>query len=871
MTQWTETARQVFDRYCARTRQSLEGSGADADEVIDDLRRHVEEEAQSAKLAIVTEEDMHRILNRVGEPTNGEEKPPAQPASQPQGQTGTAAGEERVRPGFWLVLFGVIMPFITLVFEGFTGMSAGVLFDPMPTWFHVGLIALVPLTNLWIWRAAREKDTRHKNLLGWLNGVALGVSVWYGILYLAFLPIACMAVIAFGAGLLALGPYFGLIGTPLLRLSYRKRIGVKKLPGAGWGLVLGFGLLAALHVPTAATYYGLSRAVDEDPVVSRKAVNILRSLGDRELMLRACYGMIMRNSVDFDLTRQMFSDGHDISADQARAVYFRVTGEPFNAVPPPAMFTRRGRWSALEEDFAWDPALGGEAVAGRIKGLSLQSSRLDAAVDANGAAVYTEWTLEFKNVSRRAREARAQIALPPGGVVSRLTLWVNGEPREAAFSGRSEVRQAYQKVAVERRRDPVLVTTCGPDRILMQCFPVPADGGTMKVRIGITAPLALDTADRGRFSWPRFLERNFGVPNEFRHSLWIESSAKLSAANTALKVENPRPDFFTLHGSVSETGMSAAADTVLVERPGNVTDTWTSALEPDTVIVQRIRATTPQPPSRVVFVIDGSIGMREALPALVRAFGKLPETLDVKVLIAGDEVFTTGRHQVGSFPYIGGQDNLPALEEAWDLASGGTNGVVVWIHEAQPYLLSSTDGLLQRFDRAAHAVRLVDFQVGQGPNRIAEKLDGLSDVSYAPRFGKVDEDLVRLASGWDGKTPVMEITRERVARRGEPSGKEASRHIERLWARDESERLAKHRQRAAAAALAAAHQLVTPVSGAVVLETQQQYAENNLTPADPTTVPSVPEPGTWALLVLGGAALLGRRFLPARVKGRVTS
>ena len=124
----------------------------------------------------------------------------------------------------------------------------------------------------------------------------------------------------------------------------------------------------------------------------------------------------------------------------------------------------------------------------------------------------------------------------------------------------------------------------------------------------------------------------------------------------------------------------------------------------------------------------------------------------------------------------------------------------------------------------------------------------------------MEEDLARLASGWDGKTPVMEITRERLTRSGEPQGRGVSRHIERLWARDEAERLARHRQRPAAAALAAAHQLVTPFSGAVVLETQQQYAENNLTPADPTTVPSVPEPGTWALLVLGGAMVLLRRF-----------
>src|SRR6185369_17616494 len=151
-----------------------------------------------------------------------------------------------------------------------------------------------------------------------------------------------------------------------------------------------------------------------------------------------------------------------ISADQARQIYFRVTGRPFNSVPPPALYTRLGRWNAMEEEFSWDEAVGGEAVAGRVKGLSLQSSRMDAVAEPDSATVYCEWTLEFKNVSSLDREARAQISLPPGGVVSRLTLWVNGEEREAAFSGRSHVREAYQQVAVVQRHDPVLVTTCGP-------------------------------------------------------------------------------------------------------------------------------------------------------------------------------------------------------------------------------------------------------------------------------------------------------------------------------------------------------------------------------------------------------------------------
>ena len=72
MIPWTETAAKMWEDFCRRTRENLRGSGADADEVVDDLRRHVEEEIRAAKLNVVTEEDLRRILAQVGEPPASE-------------------------------------------------------------------------------------------------------------------------------------------------------------------------------------------------------------------------------------------------------------------------------------------------------------------------------------------------------------------------------------------------------------------------------------------------------------------------------------------------------------------------------------------------------------------------------------------------------------------------------------------------------------------------------------------------------------------------------------------------------------------------------------------------------------------------------
>jgi hypothetical protein len=67
--------------------------------------------------------------------------------------------------------------------------------------------------------------------------------------------------------------------------------------------------------------------------------------------------------------------------------------------------------------------------------------------------------------------------------------------------------------------------------------------------------------------------------------------------------------------------------------------------------------------------------------------------------------------------------------------------------------------------------------------------------------------------------------------------------------------------------LAMTYQLVTPVTGAVVLETREMFDRAGLKPVDPATVPTIPEPGTWVLI--GIAALFLAGLLVARRRGRM--
>jgi len=877
MITWTYAAKEVLASYCRRTREKLRGSGADPDEVIEDLRRHVDEEILAAKLTLVTEEEIRRILGRVGDPVI-----PAEESTSAQAQSAEQGSEPDRRPGkFFLVcafLFGVILPAGTLIFEWMTGISASVLFDPVPNWIQLIAVALVPIVNVWLGLIAIKGKTRFPGLAGWLSGAMLAVCAFYSVLYLPIVPFACIGIIYFGLGLVPLAPYFALIFTVALRKAAARQPGISFAP-AWRGFVIGGAVLILAQAQLALTYYGMAAASSDNAAARKRGLNTLRVFGDSDLLLRTCYFGTAEVEWPIDPVRAFASGNKRVNSDQAREIFYRVTGKPFNSVPLPAVYKRYGRWMDMDQEFTWDEGLGGETVAGRVKGLSLAASRLDAITEPDAAVAYCEWTLEFKNVSSLQREARAQIALPPGGVVSRLTLWVNGEEREAAFGGRSEVRNAYQQVAVVQRHDPVLVTTCGPDRVLVQCFPVPPNGGTMKVRLGITAPLTLESLDRGRLLWPKFIERNFGIAPDFKHSVWIDSPQQMSTSAKAL-VTDTSGGKVAVHGTVADTDLGD----VIIERTPEIRNAWTPALETNQIIRQRIEEVEAQPAARIVLVLDGSASMTESKREIADAIGKMSAGSEVSVVIANDELEklndaprradaallkTLGR-EIHNVRFSGGQDNLPALVDAWDTAASSNGGIVVWIHDAQPVLLSSTDALLQRIERSGRPIPIYDLQTRPGPNRIAEKLDGVDSFRRVPALaGSVGGDLESLLRILDGKVPQYRLVREKVAADSAGDrGKRVGRHIERLWARDEARNLAGARHRDDAIRLAARQQLVTPLTGAVVLETKQQYATNGLEPASPESVPVIPEPQTITLWILAGAGLAWRSWRARRSANR---
>lgn len=781
-------------------------------------------------------------------------------------------------PSAWHLWLGVLYPAAVIAFELATRWCAQTFFDPMPTMWHVIGVAMVPVSNLYLWLALREKYPISPQRLALVSGLAIGVAGFYTLVFLPLIPLAVVAIVIYGLGLLPLAPLVSLISAlRLTRISSVRTDRSIRRPLIT-GMVTGLALLVALDIPAAATRLGVQWAASTDTSERSRGLSILRTIGDEDLLLRLCYDAVGRPSgllSAFVMLGQggLFGMQREFAQTptEAREIYYRAYGQPFNAKPAPFS---SGTWARFA-DFQWDADHGGTTVGGRIKGLDLLSSRIDGSISAADAVGYIEWVVEFRNTSPTDREARMQFALPPGGVVSRATLWINGEEQEAAYGGRGVVRAAYQKVAVQQRRDPLLVTTKGADRVLAQAFPVPRDGGTIKFKIGITAPLALDGDNQAKLVLPAILDRNFSVGAEAKHSVWLESKTPLTTTATTLAGTEVAPNLYRISGTLDDASLAHARPTISVKREPTTSSPLTAQLGQGAEITQQVVSVEAKVPGALMIVVDGSARVEHSKTAIARVLDKIPDGAIAGIAIASETgaslapaPWTTSQKAAAAkllaeTPFVGGQDNTKALAASVAALEPYDNARLVWVHGPQPVAFRESAGALEQ--AAARLVRrpqVALIATEPGPNEVLPDVPWGWTASSIPPSVDLATTLAGVFTDLYATVPHLEIKRGEAKPHlasDTPAGRvRGSDHIARLWARDRILQLmsAAEPNRADAVALASEYKLVTPVSGAVVLETQQQYEESRLLPTSELGVPTVPEPEEWALIILAAIAFL---------------
>ena len=770
-----------------------------------------------------------------------------------------------------LILFaGVILPAIAITLEATIHPCARMFLDPIPTSWHMLLVLLGPLAQLQVWFAIRRNDPNSLMLAGFANAAAVVISLFYSFIFFPFLPVAALTLLT-TIGFLPLSPFFALITALVMRRQLRRLAAAapKKsfpLTTKGFLITLGVGItiIVVSELPAALTRHGMSMAASASPEVRAEGIRFLRKYGDRDYLHQRCYDTRGR-SLFFLADR--FSSDNMVRADQARDIYYRVTGETYDSSPPPL---RVNGDLIQQEEYEFEENADGTTTSGILKGLSLLSSNLDGNVDADGGVGNLNWTLNFENASDSDKEARAEIQLPPGAVVSGVTHWTAGVESETAFTGRSHMNPDYEHR--NKSQSLVSVTTAGRDRVLVQIYPVPGFRTELKIRLNITVPLVLQTKDQARLIFPYFNSRNFHIPRNVKHWIQISSSRPLNSDYGLAVHSIPRSFGYQLYGEFSDLELMRPETALRLSRNDSDHGIWShNPFEIDgSIVKQSLEERTPSHLRRLVLVVDTSASMAQWRPQIEAALGVLPPDMDVQLVRADDDGLYDSDHiggvvgggidaissSLSATPFAGGADNVPALNKAWDLATATPgNNAIVWIHGPQRTILAPISLLVNRSQQNFFGPSLYSVQTSAGSDEIVKQLDGLNEVKSVIRLGSLRTDLERLFQQLSGRVKTLEFTRsvrgpqlDLVA-----EGVETSDQLARLWANDEVARILSARDESlkeAATILAIRYKLVTPTSGAVILEMSKQLDNGDLKPLDAVSITDISEPDLGGLVFL---------------------
>jgi XrtN system VIT domain protein len=129
------------------------------------------------------------------------------------------------------------------------------------------------------------------------------------------------------------------------------------------------------------------------------------------------------------------------------------------------------------------------------RGDNLRLATIETAIELHTPQrlAYTEQVLNIENTQSKqsswsTEEAILTFRLPEGGVVSTLSLWVNGVEREGLLTTQEKATQAYNSIVGIEQRDPSVVHWQEGNAVSIRVFPcTPTE--MRKVKIGFTMPL----------------------------------------------------------------------------------------------------------------------------------------------------------------------------------------------------------------------------------------------------------------------------------------------------------------------------------------------------------------------------------------------
>ena len=677
---------------------------------------------------------------------------------------------------FWIFFGGVVLPAAALTIEATTHVCAQNFFDPLPSAAHTVLWAMVPIANFMAWLSIHRDMSQHYGVTLFANGMAVGIAILYTLMFLPLTPIFAIGILFFGLGLLGLSPLLSLLplwagANHVGKLS--KGDGSRFHPEQAKNLGHIVILVAVLAVELPSTLTRIAISMTNEAHTRQKGIDILRTFGSQDVMLRACYE---RSGRATDILGSLAEAAHPTNVDVVRGLFYKVTGRTFNSFPIPESaratmqhvgFLNEDYMGAqVDDEFDLDPDMAGEMVSGVSRGLTVSKSLMNAQIDADAGVAQLDWFLNFANKSKYDREVRTRIKLPTGGAVNQASLIVDGKEYECQIMVKSAARAVYQ-AAVKAKKNPLLVSVCGQDTVLVQCYPVPP-GMDVKLHLGVVTPLTIDKADQAVLNLPQFEERNFQV--NVAHTLSLLSNHEMKSK---WGQANKEKDGFLLTGAIDGGELATGSGVINLTRDaGKASKNWTADpfLTKGYVVSEELQAAPLPSPKQLSILVDGSVSMKDSIGQISEALKKLPKNLSASIIFVSDTgekvlcdntpttdpKFAAALAELARQQCVGGQKDGIGLTMALREVAGryyshgeeSSDGAVLWVHPSQPIseVLVESNKYILRHWRETKPL-LYDMQVASGPNQYIDGINNYS-VKKVERFGSPKEDLELLFDQW---------------------------------------------------------------------------------------------------------------------------
>lgn len=723
--------------------------------------------------------------------------------------------------GLTIMFAGVVLPLFAIVTTAILNMEAiwhMALRHPLETLVQAALVAAIPLGNNLVWIALVKNDGRNPGRMGLISGVTAGMSLLiFGISIAAVIlkyPTADVFQVEHPFAFVGIAAVTILSAAVSLVLCERLRRskGTRRAQSLSaifslFGVLLTLTGIGISEAHSAFVRYAELLAVSESPSQRETGLTMLRVLNPEYSLRLECTD---------PRTAGLAGLFFPIDSVSQKQVYFAVTGKPFHD-------DKTADVAVMTDDY-----LKRHVVGSPVAGLSLVRSALTGDVNSHTLSSTFNWTFVFKNKSFNDQEARAELALPPGAAISGLTLWMAGKPHQAAFAATDKVKGAYNWVNISKR-DPALVTDLGHGRVLLQCAPVPSHG-EMKVSLSVSVPMKLNSESEATVILPKFQDQNFAQQSE--PSVRLHSNSLLSLNMKGIRNVHATNDTdYQLVGTLRSEDLSSTAIAVRAQRNPDFKPIVAQDVTPGRYVIQTIKKVVASAPTHLFVVLDGSSSLKSNLEEVKQTLSALPKNVQASLIVARESrslepvPLNEGLSKLTAADFKGGEDNLPAMIKAAEEAGQLKGSALLWIHGPQPSL-NQEMYIMEPFTSKPSFFELALDKGTTSANEFFKNHQEIGPFESIERNGNVKEDLGRFIQKWKPGSYNYAVTYksdDSLPLLVKPIQNEERIGMLKVYGKASIDTLLAAGQRNEAAEKGALYRLVTPVTGAVVLERQSDY------------------------------------------------